>query len=187
MPIRYQKYSVVADTDVCWLLQSYKQNSIQEGREGFECFPPSSVLQFMDVRKQISDLISFITFSRLLYSEANEKSQTKWPLQREGDIHWHHMHLHMHTQAYGPDPPDTESCFFATLSMQRSLQGSSASYLRISQCRYDKASAGLQPLQGLQWLFLSWVLVKGIQFRNGWAKPISHGFLVTRVVSWVQW
>lgn len=84
MPIRYQKYSAVADTAVCWLLQSYKQNPIQEGREGFECFPLSSVLQFMDVRKQISDLISFITFSRLLYSEANEKSQTKWPLQRVG-------------------------------------------------------------------------------------------------------
>lgn len=80
-----------------------------------------------------------------------------------------------------------KAVFFATLSMQRSLQGSSASYLRISQCRYDKASAGLQPLQRLQWLFLSWVLVKGIQFRNGWAKPISHGFIVTRVVSWVQW
>lgn len=112
MPIRYQKYSVVADTDVCWLLQSYTQNSIQESREGFECFPPSLVLQFMDVRKQISDLISFITFSRLLYSEANEKSQTKWPLQGAGDIQWHHMHLHMHTHAYaGPDPPDTESCF----------------------------------------------------------------------------
>lgn len=161
MPIRYQKYSVVADTYVCWLLQSYKQNSIQEGREGFECFPPSLVLQLMDIMKQISDLISFITFSRLLYSKANEKSQTKWPLQGAGDIQWHHMHLHMHTQAYrGPDPPDTESCFFATLSLQWSLRGSSASYLHISQCRCDKASAGLQPLQRLQWLAHSWVLVK---------------------------
>lgn len=91
------------------------------------------------------------------------------------------------TQAYRPDPPDTESCFFATLSLQWSLWGSSASYLHISQCTYDNASAGLQPLQRLQWLFLSWVLVKGIQLRNGWAKPISHGFPVTRVVSWVQW
>lgn len=54
----------------------------QEGREGFECFPLSLVLQFMDIRRQISDFISFITFLRLLYSEANEKSQSdicsKW-------------------------------------------------------------------------------------------------------------
>lgn len=84
MPIRYQKYSVVADTDVCWLLQSYKQNPIQEGREGFEYFPFSLVLQFVDVRKQFSALISLITFSRFLYSEASEKSQTKWPLQQLG-------------------------------------------------------------------------------------------------------
>lgn len=96
MPIRYQKYSVVADTGVCWLLQSYKQNPIQEGREGFECFPLSLVLQFVDVRKQISELISFIIFSRLLYSEANEKSQTKWPLQGAGTFTYICICTHRH-------------------------------------------------------------------------------------------
>lgn len=111
MPIRYQKYSVVADTDVCWLLQSYKQNPIQEGREGFERFPFSLVLQFVDVRKQFSALISLVTFSRFLYSEASEKSQTKWPLQQLGTFAVI-TNICICTQASGPAPPDTESCFF---------------------------------------------------------------------------
>lgn len=59
------------------------------------------------------------------------------------------------TQSAGPAPLDTESCFFcfffffspfATLSMQWSLQGRSASCLRINQRRRKKASAILQPL-----------------------------------------
>lgn len=82
VPITYQKYSIAADTDVCWLLQSYKWNCIQEGTVGFECFPSSLELQFMDVRNQISDFIFLIIFFRFLYSEASEKSQTKWSLQQ---------------------------------------------------------------------------------------------------------
>lgn len=115
MPIRYQKYSVVADTGVCWLLQSYKQNPIQEGREGFECFPLSLVLQFVDVRKQISELISFIIFSRLLYSEANEKSQTKWPLQGAGTFTYICICTHRHV---GQILQTLKTVFFSALSMQ---------------------------------------------------------------------
>lgn len=149
MPIRYQKYSVVADTDVCWLLQSYKQNPIQEGREGFERFPFSLVLQFVDIRKQFSALISLITFSRFLYSEASEKSQTKWPLQQLGTFAVI-TNICICTQASGPAPPDTESCFFCFffffLLLPHYLQGRSASCLRINQRRRKKASAILQPL-----------------------------------------
>lgn len=77
-----------------------------------------------------------------------------------------HTSAYAHTDMWARFSRHWKLFFFRIINAMETVS-SSASYLRISQCRYDKASAGLQPLQGLQWLFLSRVLVKNIQFRNG--------------------
>lgn len=83
MPIRYRKYSVKADTDVCRLLQSYRLLS-KRAETDLNAFPSAQCCNSCMLGKKNSDLIFFITFSKLLFSEANEKPQTKWPLQQAG-------------------------------------------------------------------------------------------------------
>jgi len=97
----------------------------------------------MDVRNQISDFIFLTIFFRFLYSEASEKSQTKWSLQQLGTF-TDSTNICIYTHSHWGQILQTLRSglfIFATGSMQWSLQGNSARYVHINQRRHKKALA----------------------------------------------